>query len=49
MKTKDIKINSNEFEYNGVKYDAKLAIEKDKKLIISEAMESHGESFEKRI
>lgn len=47
MKTKDIKINSNEFEYNGVKYDAELAIEKDKKLIISEAMESHGESFEK--
>lgn len=47
MKTKDIKINSNEFEYNGVKYDAELAIEKDKKLIISEAMDSHKEVFEK--
>lgn len=43
----DIKINSNEFEYNGAKYDAERAIEKDKKLIIAEAMDSHKEVFEK--
>ena len=47
MKIKEVSINSNEFEYNGVKYDAELAIKKDKKLIIAEAMDSHKEVFEK--
>lgn len=47
MKTKEISLNSNEFEFNGVKYDAEFAIKKDKKLIIAEANESHKEEFEK--
>ena len=47
MKTKEISLSSNKFEFNGVKYDAELAIEKDKKLIIAEANESHKEEFEK--
>lgn len=47
MELKEVRINLNEFEYGGVKYNAELAIKKDKKLIINEAMESHGESFEK--
>lgn len=47
MNTIEINIRGTEFEFNGVKYDAELAIEKDKKLIIAEAMDSHKEHFEK--
>ena len=47
MNTVEINIIGTEFEFNGVKYDAELAIEKDKKLIIAEAMDSHKEVFEK--
>ena len=46
MKIEEVSINSNEFEYNGVKYYAKSAIEKDKELIITEANKSHKEEFE---
>lgn len=42
----EISIDSNEFVYNGVTYDIELAVNKDKKLIIDEANESHKESFE---
>lgn len=48
MNTIEIKIIGTEFEFNGVKYDAELAIKKDKKLIIAEAMDSHKEEFEKK-
>jgi hypothetical protein len=47
MEIKEISITGTEFEFNGVKYDAKFAIRKDKKLIIAEANESHKEEFEK--
>ena len=47
MEIKEISITGTEFEFNGVKYDAKFAISKDKKLIIAEANESHKEEFEK--
>jgi len=48
MNTVEISIKGTEFEFNGVKYDAELAITKDKKLIISEAMDYHKEEFEKK-
>ena len=47
MNTIEISITGTEFEFNGVKYDAKYAINKDKRLIITEAMDSHKEVFEK--
>ena len=48
MNTIEINIRGTEFEFNGVKYDAELAIKKDKKLIIAEAMDSHKEDFEEK-
>ena len=47
MNTIEINIRGTEFEFNRVKYDAELAIEKDKKLIIESANESHKKEFEK--
>ena len=47
MTTIEITINGTEFEFNGVKYNAEYAINKDKRLIIAEAMDSHKEVFEK--
>lgn len=47
MNTVEINITGTEFEFNGIKYDAEFAINKDKRLIIAEAMESHKETFEK--
>lgn len=45
MKIEEISINSNKFEYNGTIYDIESAVDKDKKLIIAEANESHKDSF----
>lgn len=47
MNTIEINITGTEFEFDGVKYDAEYAINKDKRFIIAEAMDSHKEVFEK--
>lgn len=46
MKSIEINVNSDKFEYNGVKYDCKWVVEKDTKLILKEAEESHKEQLE---
>lgn len=46
MKEVEINVNSDKFEYNGVKYDCKWVVKKDKKIILQEAEESHKEQLE---
>ena len=46
MRTEEISINSNSFEFNGKKYDCELVVKRDKKLIMAEAEESHKEALE---
>lgn len=45
MKTEEIKMNSDSFEFNGKTYDCTLIVIKDKDLIIKEAEESHKEAL----
>ena len=42
MKTEEIRITGNEFEWMGVRYDISLCIERDIELIKQEAERTHG-------
>lgn len=48
MNTEEVTIVSNEFEFDGRKYDCELAIKLDTKSIIREAKDSHAGSFEEQ-
>jgi len=47
MKEKEYSIVNDSFEYNGKTYDCSYAIKRDIKMILSEAEESHKDSFDK--
>jgi hypothetical protein len=47
MKEEKYSIVDNHFEYDGKNYDCSYAIERDIKMILSEADESHKDSFDK--
>lgn len=46
MKYESIPMSTDKFEFNGVKYDCQLVIERDKENIIKEAETSHKEAIE---
>ena len=46
MKYIEIDVNSDNFEYNGIKFDCELVVARDKELILQEAEKSHKEALE---
>lgn len=46
IKPEDYLISNNHFEYFGKKYNCQYAIERDTKLILQEAEQSHKDTFE---
>ena len=48
METKDIEVlNSEEFEYNGIKYDIRQTVKVDTRIIKKSAEESHKDYFDR--